>query len=161
MKSRPIIFSAEMVRALIAGRKTQTRRKIKNLDSLVADCPYGKAGGKLWVREVFAKDTEKIIYKADNHTAQVDWISPIFMPRVASRISLKITEVSIEWLQDINSIDALAEGIVVVDPFLLSVPPSPRDAYAQLWDSLAKPGYRWDDNPLVWVIKFEVQTQYC
>jgi hypothetical protein len=57
-----------------------------------------------------------------------------------------------------KSIDALAEGIEVVDTFLSSAPPSPVDAYAQLWDSLAKPGFRWDDNPLVWVVKFEVEN---
>jgi hypothetical protein len=86
------------------------------------------------------------------------------MPRKASRISLKITEVSIEQVQDISEQDAIAEGLIYND--LGSVgwrghkqmmeQTLPVTAYAQLWDSIAKPGYRWDDNPLVWVVKFEV-----
>jgi hypothetical protein len=194
VRSQPIIFSAEMVHALLAGRKTQTRRKVKSKNILMpepSECYYGQAGDGLWVREVFANNETGIIYKADNPTAAVGWISPIYMPRKASRISLKITEVSIEQVQDISEQDAIAEGLIhaadvqindihvsnqypnrraypVIEPSLGSCVDAwqssktapaflnPIDAYAQLWDSLAKTGYRWDDNPLVWVVKFEV-----
>lgn len=67
MKERPILFSAPMVRALLDGTKTQTRRAIKPewwrcLDPEDEDdratalerCPYGAPGDRLWVREAFA-----------------------------------------------------------------------------------------------------------
>lgn len=69
MKERPILFSAPMVRAILDGRKTQTRRIVKNPDSAISGCdisalidqssvieshcPYGKVGDQLWVREKF------------------------------------------------------------------------------------------------------------
>lgn len=58
---RPILFSGEMVRAILSGRKTQTRRAIRGQDPDVdADlrCPYGAPGGRLWVRETFAADPD-------------------------------------------------------------------------------------------------------
>ncbi|WP_212810918.1 hypothetical protein [Pseudomonas sp. Ost2] len=71
IKERPILFSAPMVRAILEGRKTVTRREVKKqaaLDCLAAGfepaflalpgnadlCPYGKPGDRLWVRETFA-----------------------------------------------------------------------------------------------------------
>lgn len=70
MKERPILFSAPMVRAILEGRKTQTRRIVKNPDSAISgcdisrlidqpsviesDCPYGQPGDQLWVRESFS-----------------------------------------------------------------------------------------------------------
>jgi hypothetical protein len=118
VRSQPIIFSAEMVHALLAGRKTQTRRKVKSKNILMpepSECYYGQSGSGLWVREVFANNETGIIYKADNPTASVGWISPIYMPRKASRISLKITEVSIERVQDISEQDAISEGLIYND----------------------------------------------
>jgi hypothetical protein len=69
MRERPILFSAPMVRAILAGQKTQTRRAVKGLaldwlapgnftPAYVADpenhaCPYGQPGDRLWVRETF------------------------------------------------------------------------------------------------------------
>lgn len=77
MRERPILFSAPMVRAILAGNKTQTRRAVKepinrwlnnangshkvmdgqvfnySFDQHLGDCPYGKPGDRLWVREAF------------------------------------------------------------------------------------------------------------
>lgn len=73
MKERPILFNGRMVRALLAGTKTQTRRLVKPQPSILAGdllcwkddaltddqmaerSPYGKPGDRLWVRETFAK----------------------------------------------------------------------------------------------------------
>ena len=60
MKERPIIFSAPMVMAILDGRKTQTRRIVKNAHMMTVDgelvpiaalCPYGQPGDRLVVRE--------------------------------------------------------------------------------------------------------------
>ena len=97
MRERPILFSAEMVRALLAGRKTQTRRLVKAehllttqapdevlgtlppwlLDQASVYCPHGFKGDRLWVKECFAPCHEK-----ENHagakagfTYRADWSS--------------------------------------------------------------------------------------
>jgi len=65
MKERPILFNAEMVRAILDGRKTQTRRVIKPQPIIVGDglswplCPYGIPGDRLWVRETFALESSQ------------------------------------------------------------------------------------------------------
>jgi hypothetical protein len=73
MKERPIPFTAEMVRAILEGRKTQTRRVIRPQPRLqlfdrgscwseggvsadtqtIWNCPYGQPGDRLWVKETF------------------------------------------------------------------------------------------------------------
>jgi hypothetical protein len=98
MKERPILFSGPMVRAILAGTKTQTRRVVKYHHLLgepiawcaaakaqepgwvyiVGDyrrfCPYGVPGSRLWVRETFAMNEAKggppVIYRADHGQAQ-------------------------------------------------------------------------------------------
>lgn len=138
IKERPIIFSGEMVRAILEGRKTQTRRTIKYLRrermmpsrifhegiKYTAKCPYGQPGDRLWVRETWhgstnerlAKEPEHpmdtLSYKAEFEGINVNWkwYSPIHMPRWASRIALEITSVRVERLQEISEEDALKEG---------------------------------------------------
>jgi hypothetical protein len=140
IKERPILFSTEMVRALLDGRKTQTRRKVKDKDiwgipgerMYVDPCPYGKVGGRLWVREkIYCMDGNILpkegkdylalwLYGCDYATniedSELDTvtktISPIFMPRWCCRINLVLTEVSIERVCDISEADAIAEGLV-------------------------------------------------
>jgi hypothetical protein len=189
MKERPILFSAEMVRAILDGRKTQTRRVAKlnasgrvklpgspsnwhceDPDAVLA-CPYGQPGDRLWVRETFrvidgqTQPRIAIDYRADPEDKWCrigdflcdgkKWTPSIYMPRLASRILLEITNVRVERVQEISDKDCLAEGIAD-----LAIPLRPdltmyRSSYADLWDSInAKRGFGWDANPWVWVIEF-------
>jgi len=94
------------------------------------------------------------------------WRPSIFMPRWASRITLNITEVRAERLQDISEEDAIAEGVtgphdVWYPAFRVPGDSKPRyssakSAFTDLWDSInAKRGFGWDTNPWVWAISFE------
>jgi hypothetical protein len=76
------------------------------------------------------------------------------MPRVASRILLRVVDVRLERLQDISAGDAVAEGILpttVHDPVL---------AYRGVWESINGEG-SWDANPLVWVVEFYPDPIVC
>ena len=144
-----------MVRALLDGSKTQTRRILKgstefkgsyNPDYLHVHknapgwsdiCPYGKPGDQLWVRETWGarfshadfggvalhwNDLRGPLKKYRTHQNLAlyamsangqycgGWIPSIHMPRWASRITLEITGVRVERLQDISEDDAKAEG---------------------------------------------------
>ena len=138
MTDRPILFSGPMVRALLDGRKTQTRRIMKpqprandrlrkRLDSRDFTafrrheppienwrCPYGGPGDRLWVKETHlggSPGVANIIYRADGEVPGVRWRPSIHMPRRASRVTLAITDVRVERLQDISEADAIAEGL--------------------------------------------------
>lgn len=219
MAEKPILFSAPMVRALLAGTKTQTRRVVKPVggdggfvlmqgddgswwpyrsddgessfhtvkrkDGIYFDetpqaCPYGQPGTKLWVRETWARDDEDgtLMYRADlgrdmNANAweqgrlegvpRYRWRPSIHMPRWASRITLEVTGVRVERLQDIGEADALAEGVTpkwepgcsgrlmeAVGGFGFRPAAS---AYAELWEQINGQG-SWDANPWVWVVEF-------
>lgn len=181
MKQRPILFSAPMVRALLDGRKTMTRRVVKPqpdemfnpssqvaLESWTIGCPYGQPGDNLWCKETFSGADDQafkhlVIYRADGEQS-VRWRPSIFMPRWASRITLELTAVRVERVQDISEDDAKAEGVieqfraVVLRPDGgpdYHIPNSYRGGFANLWDSLnAKRGFGWDKNPWVWVLTF-------
>ena len=150
---RPIIFGSEMVKAILEGRKTQTRRVVKPNPSIapLAECPYGEIEDRLWARETyFVAGTGKIFYRADGEklTGSWAWRPSIFMHRWASRIDLRITNIRFEQLQAISDSDARAEGV--------SCDLNCRRPFMELWDSInAKRGYGWDKNPYVWVIEFE------
>ena len=186
MKERPIIFSGEMVRAVLDGRKTQTRRVVKfrhHTAKLLGQqfehglpCPYGEPGDRLWVRETWypMQDVElsaidnspiEVVYKADwdrdgttieeAHDIGVYWKPLIFMPRWASRITLEIMNVSVERLQEISDVDALAEGIQI-KPEGIPIT-TPKKWYGIYWNRLnAKRGWPWESNPFVWVIEFKM-----
>lgn len=193
MKERPIIFNADMVRAVLDGRKTQTRRimreqpevipkedefgkagfwipfnagktMVRNEDMYIA-CPFGLKGDRLWVRETFrvhsrATDMATLVYKASeqqswtqqthrvpiekcNKPAVVDkWTPSIHMPRWASRITLEITGVRVERLQDISGADMQAEGMRW------------REEFPCLWEAIYG-DESWQANPWVWVIEFK------
>lgn len=208
MKQRPILFQGAMVRALLNGTKTQTRRVVRKqfahdatpaevaatspegwqisghsglwwddagacIDDAVR-CPYGQPGDQLWVRETWAQlsakelDVEPMFDPAFVYFAQTKWDKAvqylcadgvarwalpkrwkpsIHMPRVASRITLEITGVRVERLQDIGEADALAEGI---DQDTCA----PVATYRDLWESIN--GHAsWDLNPWVWVVEFK------
>jgi hypothetical protein len=199
IKERPIIFTAESVRAILEGRKTQTRRVAKLADNVRViegkpkgfapgmpngfdiRYPYGIVGDRLWVRETFCLgfDTKRrwsasdIIYAATADSVSkphdVPWKSPMFMARIWSRITLEITDVRVQRVQEISKEDAIAEGISVFplqsadDPsaWYQSAPGvnqqrSARASYAALWDSInAKRGFSWQSNCWVWVLSFK------
>jgi hypothetical protein len=204
MKERPILFSGPMVRALLDGSKTQTRRVMNAKPSdecpeemwphalkdivewreqngrwfglmgwrslAFSDCPYGMPGDRLWVRETFlyvgpGSGSDLPSYREEranpeNHKAtncwfrasQPDetlvWTPSIHMPRWASRITLEVTGVRVERLQDISEADAWSEGCPTDATW-------PLDWYRDLWNNLAAPGADWDANPWVWVVEFK------
>ncbi|WP_109401435.1 ASCH domain-containing protein [Proteus terrae] len=184
MKERGIIFNAEMVRAILDGRKTQTRRVMNNQPCTLSGetisvqqddfnfrwagdlhndtsgwfpCPLGKVGDRLWVRETFKTGvcTESTIaYKATHKPSdleegwyeEIKWTPSIHMPRRYSRITLEITNVRVERLQDISEQDAIAEGITNIS--VLS-----KYIFSKLWESIY--GFdSWSSNPWAWVIEF-------
>lgn len=158
MKTRPILFSAPMVRAVLDGSKTQTRRTVKYHrlndedpaviaplggirwvarfgtrplhDECVIRSPFGVPGDRLWVRETHAVvPFQGVLYRADEwaegmvakwrsdpHYPQIKWTPSIHMPRTLSRITLEVTEVRVERLQEISEEDALAEGVFELVP---------------------------------------------
>ena len=175
MKEHPILFSGDMVRALLDGRKTQTRRVVK---IPIGKCSYGVSGDHLWVRETWdaveweGEDEPKIYYRADpapdsyewSRAAGDKWRPSTHMPRWASRITLEITDIRVERVQDISEADAQAEGVkrLILSPTEIGgVPVHPmtsyyRDAFRLAWDSIyAKHGHGFDVNPRVRVIEFK------
>ena len=219
MKERPILFSAPMVRALLAGTKTQTRRVVKmkshqqieqrddgtnwpwmydgerDCDSWMA-CHYGQPGDRLWVKETwrtadtldalspsaiaekcmdagYSKPWAPLQWEADGQRNR-EWsgfgpgngvvVGPgktrvsIHMPRWASRITLEVTGVRVERLQEIDIADAQAEGVSDTGAFILdgegNEQGGPIAEYAVLWDQINGDG-SWESNPWVWVIEFK------
>lgn len=137
---RPILFSTAMVKAILEGRKTQTRRVIKpstiekgtnwlwNPNENIALCSY-QPGDILWVKEkTFGTpggiDNQDLCYAThcpcgysdEEHAKAKGWRPSIHMPREAARIFLKVTNVKVERLQDITEEDAKAEGVLGLYP---------------------------------------------
>lgn len=221
---RPILFSAPMVRAILDGRKVQTRRVVKPQPVFVADpsvpfktkdadpngiirCPYGKPGDLLTVKENAWMWCAKVVSSTDKTRTgnpKVAWcecrnVMPVysqekpshipdgkservgdveycwhrkpgrFLPAWASRITLELTAVRIERLQEISAEDAIAEGIEIKkgsgmiageDCFMMTTNSGYMRgaagaimAYSDLWNSINGPG-SWDANPWVWVLSF-------
>jgi hypothetical protein len=211
MTDRPILFSGPMIRALLAGTKTQTRRIIKPRgkgpslfngdwsDSYVLD-PGNEswrkndirieASDRLWVKETVRAEElpdglDGVRYLADDFfvpigntaSASIEWLKlhtiygkkgasapSIFMPRWASRLTLTVTDVRVERLQDISDADAIAEGITLSKEFpdRYLTPAGdyavPVIAYQRLWESINRPG-SWDANPWIVAYTFTVHRQ--
>jgi hypothetical protein len=169
MTIRPIIFSTPMVRALLDGRKTQTRR--------LASSPLRlcQPGDLLYVRETFTADgVPSVTYFADQSEeslrlfegAGVKWSPSLHMPRTASRLALHVSEMRSQRLHDITDEDAIAEGVQRSKGGMWCGGPhrahqfprqwnTPRDAYADLWSTLHGAG-SWERNPMVVAISFKV-----
>lgn len=199
MKEKPILFSGPMVRAILEGRKTQTRRLFKGRDYRwwqacggeigdeglpVAENSLGdpvtiygpyQIGDILWVRERHAMDRDQttVIYRADPMFDDCKpgdfawkWRPSIHMPRWASRITLEVTEVRAQRLQDITEEDAKAEGADVwpYDPMQpmttgeLGGEHPYRGGFAVLWDAINDHRATWNSNPWVWVYAFRRVT---
>ena len=233
MTERPILFSAPMVRAILDGTKTQTRRATNVRDvgfiggagqqadpacwgfedidgcwhvldqseppwhgsgisgeSYAIMCPYGVPGNTLWVRETWADSAQAgspepgIVYRATDpdwsEYSGWKWRPSIFMPRSASRLTLRVTSVRVERVQDISEADARAEGVLRMPETQLRMytmaherpevaymdarPNAPhawtasaRESFERVWDSIngARPGCSWADSPWVWCVGFE------
>lgn len=191
MKEKPIIFNAPMVRAILEGRKTQTRRIMKPQPELRLggflhwkDCQWADGGlgfpksgipdhapylpgDRLWVRETFSVHQTQAItaHRADGEEFEdadgcrwkPKWTPSIHMPRWASRITLEVTDVRAERLQDISEEAANAEGVEKSVYLYTSDGDKCRESYrsgfARQWDAIYM---NWNCNPWVWVIFFEV-----
>lgn len=195
---KPILFSGPMVRALLEGRKSQTRRLINTkatarggpylfdgswTDSYVMDpgnasrrersYPY-RIGDRLWVREALTRSGGYISYAADfkvrrpytiwPHTWKQDPRPSIHMPRNLSRLTLTVTDVRVQRLQEISEEDARAEGLSWVAPSwgIPGMPETwgadPRAAFSTLWNSLHGSD-AWSANPWVVAVSFTVARQ--
>lgn len=170
---KPILFNTEMVRAILDDRKSVTRRVVKPGHLRVLDSPYHKEhpevpdktlleklclppyqpGDTLWVRETWcdAPDDDPqyrdFLYLADYDGTPTKWRPSIHMPREAARLFLRVTDVRVERLQDIDDDGVVAEGLEIGCYF------------DDLWNNTIKPSdralYGWAANPWVWVIEFE------
>jgi hypothetical protein len=215
-----------MVRAILAGQKSQTRRIVKGIPLQPAPrchpdhkaspdawddvrcfgdewsfrgetaltehlirCPYGKPGDRLWVKETVSESEPcylggrpqpTVWYRADNNRptwAERKWTPSIHCARRLSRITLEVTDVRVQRLQDISEEDAMAEGVesrevitgasyeggghvekcgarYLHGTWPCDVFDSSVDAFSDLWQSINGPG-SWDANPFVWVVSFK------
>lgn len=207
MKERPILFNSAMVRAILSGTKTQTRRVIKPqppkdheepfqtasgewvtcdnrppniLKNYPLNCPHGQVGDRLWVRETIRQGPPRdngmdtALFAADGAMTKLDswcWqrgiLPAIHCPRGLSRITLEITSVRVQRVQEISEEDAKCEGVVPFDRIGEEQQLSSCDgrtqgshphtiAFASLWDSIyIERGFGWQLNPWVWVIDFK------
>lgn len=232
-KSRPTLFSGPMVRAILNGTKTQTRRVVNPqppeenclpahidastikddpdvgkwqwyaMDGNLPDwpvgekfsCPYGVPGDELWVREEhyrfghwepvpgvrtksgrhqkwrFVGDSDEVLFERPSgltrsmnapYQSRPGWYKRLarFMPRWASRITLEVTGVRIQRLNDISEADAYAEGVTIPPEQSFASNGNPhlrneaRCQFVKLWESINGPG-SWDENPPVWVVEFK------
>lgn len=221
MTDRPILFSAPMVRALLDGRKTQTRRVLtpqpeehpgmncrrlhffNKKGDLVADASPDEGGAahlftrfavgdRLWVKETHVCVGEAgrwEIYRASGYEAECDrhgfdkpyppeseikWKPSIFMPRRLSRLTLTVTDVRVEQLQDCSEADAIAEGVHLhrlapddpyADTYTVDMPDGSRPVathaypiYKLLWNAINGPG-AWEANPWVVAVTFDVRKE--
>ncbi|TDB41636.1 hypothetical protein [Photorhabdus luminescens] len=228
MKEKPIIFNDEMVRAILDGRKTQTRRIVKRQyishKQELKLCHFGNIGDRLWVRETWAnyqtinyrscadgRSFSEIsdglaAYRADGYESIRDmknhirlmsecdfegvevrddkWSPSIHMPRWASRITLEITDIRVERLNEISEEDAIAEGCYTDDEYGFNAQPrlwpckkcqgdqtyaayasgvycvdcrecnTAKKRFKLLWESIY--GFNSFDNKHVWVIEFKI-----
>lgn len=213
MNVRPILFSGPMVRALLDGRKTQTRRVLKNRgrvpeyrggqggeheagswgweDAATGEHigivpphprdgydrfysgPYAP-GDLLWVREAWSHTGQgvwtvadaqlalggSVIYRAEDDQPGVGWFPSIHMPRRFSRLTLHVTDVRVQRVQEISRDDAIAEGLLRGKAGWTfegcGLVGSPISAYAHLWRSIHGAN-AWDDDDWVAAITFTVE----
>lgn len=145
--------------------------------SMREHCPYGQPGDLLWVRETWNNTIgtpDDFSYRATveqdhpdmtpEEIADLRWTPSIHMPRRASRLTLRITDVRVQRLQEISEADALAEGItgphhVGYPAYRMPGDSKPRysraaAAFEALWGSINGAG-SWDADPMVWAITFQ------
>lgn len=134
-----------------------------------------QVGDHLWVRETFGYclecgginwkatvNQDRFCQSCDNEIGK--WRPSIHMPRLVSRLTLDVTGVRVERVQDMEKRDAIAEGVYWSEAFPEGYTVtgngrgfgSAEDCFVDLWDSInAKRGHSWQDNPWVWVVEFQ------
>ena len=192
MRELPILMNGAMVRAVLEGRKTVTRRLVKRqpfvhhwqmfpeytgqwregagLWRFEHRIPHNprpdfeewlrppcQIGERLYVRETHFDGRNlnegRVLFQADGDMSRFGWTPSLHMPKALARIWLEVTAVRVERVRDITAEQAIAEGMQSNLREHDAVE-SLRNDFAQLWNGLAKPGARWDDNPWVWVVDF-------
>lgn len=167
MAIKPILFNTEMVRAILDGRKSCTRRLVKPepqgyfevseepLYIYDTDGNQGKItppyqpGDILYVRESYSELSFGYVYKADGENIDhlgnvIKWHPSIHMPKEAARIWLKVTDVRVERLQEITEEGAKKEGAIDNRGFIHSPDNeydsvhTAREHFAKIWDSTIK-----------------------
>lgn len=182
----PIDGEPDMV---MKGEKVTALFHCSTLDS-EAKCPYGKIGDTLWVRETWSEHNGEYAYKAsldlfkqtnwykeikktfDFYNAPLEdncikWRPSIFMPRAASRITLKITNIKVERVQDISEEDAIKEGVQPTsycagcgrisgncDCPAGTITEKTVPLFKSLWIKI-NGQESWDSNPFCWCVQFE------
>ncbi|MFA5378198.1 MAG: hypothetical protein WC455_20765 [Dehalococcoidia bacterium] len=150
-------------------------------------CPYGQVGDHLWCKETWASDCtcenpecNGVIYKA-GYAGKIipdKWRPSIFLPRKFSRLTLEITEIRVQRVQEITDKEIQAEGVEVTffepgefgiaNPCATGVVDLPngytiyttaRGCFTALWNSINGKKYPWESNPYVWAITFKVIRQ--
>lgn len=216
MMVKPILFNTEMVRAILEGRKSCTRRIVKpqldekhtyplgfvtdstekkevgcfgfGIDEYGGSIKYVKSpyqpGDTLYVRETWQylyeldgneqviEDTGKYYYAATDtipfdtyvdengvtHDHHAPWRPSIHMPEEAARIWLRVTDVRVERLQNIDIDGIRNEGLSSMAVHAGDTEIALKE-WAMFWNSTIKKSdlaqYGWDANPYIWVIEFE------
>ena len=186
MAERPILFNAEMVRAILDGRKTQTRRVVKQANNEIGEpartiCPAADSGWIAWWGKWFPNEVKETrrLYKNGFHcpygvpggrlivseeydTGAQDeagnWITDT--RPIEPHTVLIVTGVRVERVQEISEADAMAEGCKGKYERDGTMTESPLYQFHALWDSInEKRGFGWDKNPWVWVIEFEREAE--
>ena len=175
---RPVALSLACVRAILDGRKTQLRHQVREPvpPASVDDCPLGRPGDRLWVREPWAcpagidgaADLDaarwELHYEADAHFDPCEarnreryggaWRPAREMPRWACRLLLEIDRIRVERLRSICDADLGAEG----DTWRESMPEEGEDdraGFARWWSAAyAAPEADREHDPWVWVVEF-------
>jgi len=184
-RKRPILFSGPMVRAILAGRKTQTRRVSRALtDGLSSGeidvekakaqaiwCSYGKAGDRLWIRETWSPIPAM---KPAGYFSNPKWINrtawyaadndkPIWGGRWRPSIHMPESQSRLELeivSVGVEQLREISEEDAVAEGAQFAGFPASltnRGAFAKLWEELNGPrGFGWEANPLVWVVEFKI-----
>lgn len=143
---------------------------------LINQCPYGKIGDVLWVRETHKKIQGGFMYKANpmlikktqslgpTITGDARWKPSIHMPKSACRLWLEIVNVRVQKLNDINDLDAKSEGINKMLGYYRDYNSKysglaahifmPKQSFISLWQKI-NGEESWSLNPWVWVITFK------
>lgn len=186
MKSGPVDWES-----IYHEEWTPYKWETKEGESISKNCPFGEIGDTLWVRETFCyagdnnvhdckEDYYTPIYRSSENGKDFEencdgwrWRPSIFMPREASRMTLEITDIRVERLQDISEQDAIAEGIMELQQSnsqllmngrlffdyskkkeLFNEGLTAKESYKSLWNKINGKD-SWDSNPWVWIIGYK------